>query len=62
LNFFILLSANAVEMETENNLVVLDPDHPLMQRFQKTLKDYLTKREHKLTLETRELKYQLDVK
>lgn len=44
----------------ENNLVVLDPDHPLMSRFQKALKDQLSKREQKLTLETRETKYQLE--
>lgn len=44
----------------ENNLVVLDPDHPLMQRFQKALKDQLSKRDHKLTMEMRETKYQLE--
>lgn len=44
----------------ENNLVVLDPDHPLMSRFQKALKDQLSKREEKLVLETRETKYQLE--
>ncbi len=46
----------------DNNLVVLDPDHPLMQRFQKRLKEQLLKREEKITLETREAKYQLEVK
>lgn len=42
----------------DNNLVVLDPDHPLMQRFQKRLKDQLSNREQKITLELREAKYQ----
>jgi hypothetical protein len=45
----------------DNNLVVLDPDHPLMQRFQKKLKDQLLKREQKITLEMREFKNQLEV-
>ena len=45
----------------DNNLVVLDPDHPLMERFQKRLKEQLLRREQKITLETRETKYQLEV-
>lgn len=49
------------DLNVDNNLVVLDPDHPLMQRFQKALKDQLLRREEKLTLETRENKYQLEV-
>ena len=49
------------EIGTENNLVVLDPDHPLMERFQRALKNQLLKREQKLTLEAREVKYQLEV-
>ncbi|CAF0999398.1 unnamed protein product [Brachionus calyciflorus] len=54
-------SSNENDLGTEeNNLVVLDPDHPLMARFQKALRDQLTKREQKLTLETRETKYQLE--
>ena len=45
----------------DNNLVVLDPDHPLMQRFQKRLKDQLSNREQKITLELREAKHQTEV-
>ncbi len=45
----------------ENNLVVLDPDHPLMQRFQNRLKAQLSNREQKVTLELRELKHQTDL-
>ena len=45
----------------ENNLVVLDPDHPLMVRFQKRLNEHLLKRDERLTLEIRETKHQLDV-
>lgn len=39
-------------------MVVLDPDHPLMERFQKRLKNQLMNREQKITLECREAKYQ----
>ncbi len=45
----------------DNNLVVLDPDHTLMQRFQRALKKVLVQRDEKITLETREAKYQLEV-
>lgn len=45
----------------ENNLVVLDPNHELMKRFQNSLKKLLSRREEKLTLETRDAKYELDV-
>lgn len=45
----------------DNNLVVLDPDHTLMQRFQRALNKVLVQRDEKLTLETREAKYQLEV-
>jgi hypothetical protein len=48
-------------LDDENNLVVLDPNHELMSRFQKSLKKLLTKREEKLTLEVREAKYELEV-
>lgn len=48
-------------MSNDNNLVVLDPDHPLMVRFQNALKNLLEKREQRLTSEVRETKYQLDV-
>lgn len=49
------------DTSVDNNLVVLDPDHPLMQRFQKTLYKTLVQRDEKLTLEAREAKYQLEV-
>lgn len=41
-------------------MVVLDPNHELMRRFQNALKKLLTRREEKLTLETRDAKYDLD--
>ncbi|KAJ7315884.1 hypothetical protein JRQ81_002046 [Phrynocephalus forsythii] len=43
------------EAEEETHLVVLDPGHPLMKRFQSALKDYLNKQIGKLTEELREL-------
>lgn len=46
----------------DNNLVVLDPDHPLMARFQKRLKEQLSNREQKVTLELREAKYLTEVR
>lgn len=46
----------------DNNLVVLDPDHPLMARFQKRLKEQLYNREQKVTLELREAKYLTEVR
>ncbi|XP_064620964.1 coiled-coil domain-containing protein 40-like isoform X2 [Lineus longissimus] len=39
----------------ESELVVLDPDHPLMRRFQGALKKHLYKQQEKVTLELREL-------
>ncbi|XP_013912549.1 PREDICTED: coiled-coil domain-containing protein 40 [Thamnophis sirtalis] len=39
----------------EIQLVVLDPDHPLMKRFQSALKTYLNKQKGKLTDEMQEL-------
>lgn len=51
---------NDNDLGTENNLVVLDPDHPLMERFQKALRDQLLKREQKLTLEAKDTRYQLE--
>ena len=39
---------------------MLDPDHPLMERFQKALKEQLLRREQKLSLENRETKHQLE--
>ncbi|XP_045213458.2 coiled-coil domain-containing protein 40-like [Mercenaria mercenaria] len=38
-----------------NVMVVLEPDHPLMKRFQAALKNQLTKQNEKVTLELREL-------
>ncbi|XP_031454780.1 coiled-coil domain-containing protein 40 [Phasianus colchicus] len=40
----------------ETQLVVLDPEHPLMRRFQTALKNYLTKQMEKVDLELRELR------
>ena len=45
----------------ENNLIVLDPDHPLLRRFQIALKKQLERIDEKLTLETRDSKYELEV-
>jgi coiled-coil domain-containing protein 40 len=50
-----------VTSSESNNLVVLDPDHPLMKRFQIALNKQLTKRQEKLMLEMRETKYELEV-
>ena len=36
-------------------MVVLDPDHPLMHRFQKALKSHLDTQNEKVTLELMEL-------
>ncbi|XP_028912869.1 coiled-coil domain-containing protein 40 isoform X2 [Ornithorhynchus anatinus] len=41
--------------EEEAQLVVLDPDHPLMTRFQAALRDYLTRQIDRLQVELREL-------
>ncbi|KAK2500244.1 hypothetical protein MC885_018154, partial [Smutsia gigantea] len=41
--------------EDGSQLVVLDPDHPLMIRFQAALKNYLNRQMEKLKLELREL-------
>ncbi|XP_077710631.1 coiled-coil domain-containing protein 40 [Canis aureus] len=41
--------------EDRQHLVVLDPDHPLMVRFQAALKNYLNRQIEKLKLELREL-------
>ncbi|NXF87734.1 CCD40 protein, partial [Eubucco bourcierii] len=40
----------------ETELIVLDPEHPLMRRFQAALKNYLTKQIEKLNLDLRELR------
>ncbi|XP_078081715.1 coiled-coil domain-containing protein 40 [Mustelus asterias] len=41
--------------DEQTELVVLDPDHPLMKRFQEALKNHLSKQLDKLTLELRDL-------
>ncbi|XP_077980301.1 coiled-coil domain-containing protein 40-like [Glandiceps talaboti] len=41
--------------EEESEMVVLDPDHPLMKRFQIALKSHLKKQNEKVTLEFQEL-------
>ncbi|KAM5216767.1 coiled-coil domain-containing protein 40 isoform 3-T3 [Hipposideros larvatus] len=41
--------------DDESQLVVLDPGHPLMLRFQAALKNYLNRQIDKLTLDLREL-------
>uniref|UniRef100_H0WTF8 Coiled-coil domain 40 molecular ruler complex subunit n=1 Tax=Otolemur garnettii TaxID=30611 RepID=H0WTF8_OTOGA len=49
-------SEGSDEAEDEgSHLVVLDPDHPLMVRFQAALKNYLTRQIEKLKLELQEL-------
>ncbi|XP_042198455.1 coiled-coil domain-containing protein 40 [Callorhinchus milii] len=45
--------------EEQAELVVLDPDHPLMKRFQTALKTHLLKQADKLTLEVRELDWDM---
>ncbi|NXL92506.1 CCD40 protein, partial [Alectura lathami] len=44
------------ETAEETQLVVLDPEHPLMRRFQAALKNYLTKQVEKVDLDLRELR------
>ncbi|XP_060084117.1 coiled-coil domain-containing protein 40-like [Ylistrum balloti] len=41
--------------DEDGDMVVLDPDHPLMQRFQNALKSHLNKQNEKVSLELREL-------
>lgn len=41
--------------DNETEMVVLDPDHPLMKRFQTALKSHLSKQNERVTLELREL-------
>ncbi|KAM5135163.1 coiled-coil domain-containing protein 40 [Mantella aurantiaca] len=45
----------SADEEEEPELVVLDPNHPLMTRFQTALKSYLTKQIQSLDLELREM-------
>ncbi|XP_040438119.1 coiled-coil domain-containing protein 40 isoform X1 [Falco naumanni] len=44
------------ETVEKTELVVLDPEHPLMRRFQATLKNYLTKQIEEVSLELQELR------
>uniref|UniRef100_A0A2C9KE01 Coiled-coil domain-containing protein 40 n=1 Tax=Biomphalaria glabrata TaxID=6526 RepID=A0A2C9KE01_BIOGL len=48
------------ESDTEADMVVLDPDHPLMKRFQAALKAHLDKQNEKITLELRDLVMMLE--
>ncbi|NWI64273.1 CCD40 protein, partial [Todus mexicanus] len=50
------ISGRREETTEETELVVLDPEHPLMKRFQAALKNYLTKQMEKVNLELQELK------
>ncbi|XP_078427175.1 coiled-coil domain-containing protein 40 isoform X3 [Cetorhinus maximus] len=45
--------------DEQTELVVLDPDHPLMKRFQEALKNHLSKQLDKLTLELRDLTWRM---
>ncbi|XP_069786181.1 coiled-coil domain-containing protein 40 isoform X2 [Narcine bancroftii] len=45
--------------EEQTELIVLDPDHPLMKRFQEALKNHLSKQLDKLTLEIGELSWRM---
>ncbi|KAM6344161.1 coiled-coil domain-containing protein 40 isoform 2-T2 [Alca torda] len=50
------ISGRNEETVEKPELVVLDPEHPLMRRFQAALKNYLTKQIEKVNLELRELR------
>ncbi|NXP05998.1 CCD40 protein, partial [Thinocorus orbignyianus] len=50
------ISGKSEETTEKPELVVLDPEHPLMRRFQAALKNYLTKQIEKVNLELRELR------
>ncbi|NWU48361.1 CCD40 protein, partial [Dromas ardeola] len=50
------ISRSSEETVEKPELVVLDPEHPLMRRFQAALKNYLTKQIEKVNLELRELR------
>ncbi|NXI60910.1 CCD40 protein, partial [Anseranas semipalmata] len=50
------ISGRSEETAEETQLIVLDPEHPLMRRFQAALKNYLTKQMEKMNLELRELR------
>ncbi|KAI3384755.1 hypothetical protein SNEBB_006992 [Seison nebaliae] len=44
-----------VEPELQNEMVVLDPGHPIMQRYQKAFNECLINRDKKISLEVKEL-------
>ncbi|NXN97360.1 CCD40 protein, partial [Rhinopomastus cyanomelas] len=50
------MSGRHEETTEEKELVVLDPEHPLMKRFQAALKNFLTKQMEKANLELQELR------
>ncbi|KGL94786.1 Coiled-coil domain-containing protein 40, partial [Charadrius vociferus] len=50
------ISGRSEETVEKTELVVLDPEHPLMRRFQAALKNYLTKQMEKVNLELQELR------
>ncbi|NXW40004.1 CCD40 protein, partial [Nyctiprogne leucopyga] len=50
------ISGRNEETVEETEPVVLDPEHPLMRRFQAALKNYLTKQMEKVNLELQELR------
>ncbi|XP_061866869.1 coiled-coil domain-containing protein 40 isoform X2 [Colius striatus] len=50
------ISGRSEKNVEETALVVLDPEHPLMRRFQSALKNYLTKQIEKVNLELQELR------
>ncbi|NXE82848.1 CCD40 protein, partial [Cochlearius cochlearius] len=50
------ITGRGEETIEETELVVLDPEHPLMRRFQAALKNYLTKQIEKTNLELQELR------
>ncbi|XP_053308820.1 coiled-coil domain-containing protein 40 [Spea bombifrons] len=52
-------AAEEKEEDDASELVVLDPNHPLMTRFQTALKTYLTKQIRSLDLELREMQESL---
>ncbi|NWI54176.1 CCD40 protein, partial [Calyptomena viridis] len=49
-------TSSSEERAPETELVVLDPEHPLMSRFQAALKKYLTKQMEQVNLELQDLR------
>ncbi|XP_017667557.1 PREDICTED: coiled-coil domain-containing protein 40 isoform X1 [Lepidothrix coronata] len=50
------ISRSSEETAEETELVVLDPEHPLMRRFQAALKNYITKQMEQVNLDLHELR------